>query len=77
MAWGYARGFTVVAYEQRKLRKNLRYEFISITMGRNTKKTVQVAFDDLNKVAYVNKNIYSGGYRKGAPPYSVRNLQNR
>lgn len=53
------RGYTVVAYEQRKLRKNLRYEFISITMGRNTKKTVQVAFDDLNKVAYVNKNIYT------------------
>ena len=59
MAWGYARGFTVVAYEQRKLRKNIRYEFISITIGGSTKKKIQVAFDDLNKVAYVNKNVYT------------------
>ena len=53
------RGYTVVAYEQRKLRKDLRYEFIYITTDRSTKKNIKVAFDDLNKVAYVNKNVYT------------------
>ena len=39
------------------VQKGLRYEFISITMDRNTKKKVQVAFDNLNEVAYVKKYI--------------------
>ena len=53
------REYTVVAYVHGRLKKGLRYEFIPITIGRGTKKKIQVAFDDLNKVAYVNKNVYT------------------
>lgn len=52
-------GYRLFAYENGKLKKGLRHEYISIITDKGSRKKVQIAFDDLSKTAYVNAKVYT------------------
>ena len=52
-------GFKLFVFKFGKLKKGLRYDYISIVTESGSRKKIQVAFDDQTKNAFINGRVYT------------------
>lgn len=52
-------GYRICMIEEKPKGKKLKYEYIEIVTASGGKRKIQVGFDDVEKVAYINKKVYT------------------
>lgn len=52
-------GYTIIAHDNKKLKKGLRHDYVTIVTDRGLVKKILVSFDDEHQIAFINRGIYT------------------